>query len=189
MYRISRVLFFSASLALSLITSSVVAQQQQDKQLSKDYMEQAILTLEATKAEDDARDVMEIAANYDTTNAKANYEAGHLRLITIKKELATKYFLRIYRQDPDYRFDLTYWIGKGYQFGLDFDNAIRYYTQYKEKLAKKPGYQGRDKVDMKEVDRRILECKNGKEFVANPQPFSIVNIGKRNSFYHKKKGW
>jgi outer membrane protein OmpA-like peptidoglycan-associated protein len=177
MYRISRVLFFSVSLALSFITSALVAQQQ-DKQLSKDYMEQAILTLEATKAEDDARDVMVTAANYDTTNVKANYEAGHLHLITIKKDLATKYFLRIYRQDPDYRFDLTYWIGRAYQYGLDFDNAIRFYTLYKDKLTKKPNYQGRDKMDMKQVDRRIEECKNGKEFVANPQPYSIVNIGR-----------
>ena len=122
MYSLSRVLFFSAGIVL-VASFSVLAQQPQDKQLSKDYMEQAILTLEATKAEDDARDQMVLAANYDTTNIKANFEAGHLHLITINKDLATKYFLRIYRQDPDYRFDLTYWIGKGYQLGLD-DTSI-----------------------------------------------------------------
>ncbi len=177
MYSLLRVLIFSASIVLAS-SFSAFAQQPQDKQVSKDYMEQAILTLEATKAEDDARDVMVIAANYDTTNIKANFEAGHLHLITINKDLAIKFFLRIYRQDPDYNFALTYWIGKGYQYGLDFDNAIRFYTEYKNKLTKKPGYQGKDKVDMKEVDRRIVECNNGKEFVANPQPFSIVNIGR-----------
>src|SRR5258706_14880151 len=31
---------------------------------------------------------------------------------------------------------------------------------------------------MKEVDRRIAECKNGKEFVADPKPYSIINMGR-----------
>ncbi len=153
-------------------------QQEQDKELAKEYMLQAELTLEATRAEDDAKDQMVTAANLDTTLIKANFEAGHLYLKTVGKELAVKYFLRIYRQDPDYRFDIEYWIATSYQFGLEFDKAIDFYTRYKNKLTKKPNYQGKDKVDMKEVDRRITECKNGKEFVANPKPFSIVNIGR-----------
>jgi outer membrane protein OmpA-like peptidoglycan-associated protein len=176
MYSLLRVLIFSAGIVL--VASFSAFAQQQDKELSKEYMLQADLILEATKAEDDARDQMVVAANYDTTNIKANFEAGHLHLITINKDLAIKFFLRIYRQDPEYNFALTYWIGKGYQYGLDFDNAIRFYTEYKNKLTKKPGYQGKDKVDMKEVDRRLEECKNGKEFIAAPKPFSIINIGR-----------
>ncbi len=177
MYSLLRVFIFAASSVL-VASFTTLAQQQQDKELSKEYMLQADLILEATKAEDDARDQMVVAANYDTTNSKANFEAGHLHLITINKDLATKYFLRVYRQDADYRFDLEYWIGSSYQFGLDFDKALNYYGRYKDKLSKKLNYQGRDKVEMKEVDRRIQECKNGKEFVANPKPFSIVNIGR-----------
>ena len=155
-----------------------MAQVAQDKDLSRQYMENAVLILESTKAMDDARDSWVQAADFDTTNIKANFEAGHFHLETIGKDLANKFFLRISRQDPDYRFDLDFWIGRSYHYGLEFDKALIYYSQYREKLIGKPNYQGRDKVDLKEVDRKIQECNNGKEFVADPKNFSIVNIGK-----------
>lgn len=173
------------SMAMLLLTASAsLAQEAQDKEQAKLYMEQAELILAETRAEDDARELMVTAANLDTTYIKANFEAGHMHLITIGKERAVKFFMRIYRQDPNYRFDLEYWIGKSYQFGLDFDRAMDFYNRYRDKLIKKPNYQGKDKIDLKEVDRRILECKNGKEFLANPKPFAIVNIGREiNSEY------
>jgi len=154
------------------------AQQTQDKEQSKQYMEVAQEMMNASQAYDDIRGVMVLAADADTTNIKANFDAGELHLKTIGKDLATKYFLRIYRQDPDYRFDLEYFIGRSYQYGLDFDKAIDFFTRYKDKLTKKPNYAGRDKVDMKDADRRLQECQNGREFVANPKNFSIVNIGR-----------
>ncbi|MBK5279837.1 MAG: PD40 domain-containing protein, partial [Bacteroidia bacterium] len=152
--------------------------QEQDKEQSKLYMEQAELIMAATRAMDDARDLMITAANFDTTNIKANFDAGHYHLETIGKELAAKYFLRIARQNPGYRFDLDFWIGKSYHYGLDFDNAIKHYTQYRDNLIAQPNYAGQDKVGLIEVERKIEECKNGKEFVANPKNFSIVNMGR-----------
>ncbi len=161
-----------------LLTSSFCFAQEQDKKASLDYMQQALDVIEATKALDDARDVMVTAANLDTTNIRANFEAGHMHLQTINKDFAIKYFLRAYRQDPSYRFDLEYWIAISYQYGLKFDNAIEYYNRYRDHLLKKPNYAGKDKVEMKEVDQRIQECNNGKEFVASPKPFAITNIGR-----------
>jgi outer membrane protein OmpA-like peptidoglycan-associated protein len=176
MRSIKRILIF---LAVFIIAPQFLfAQQTQDKEQSKLYQEQAQLMIEGSLAFDDIRGVMVLAADADTTNIKANFDAGELHLKTIGKDLAKKYFLRIYRQDPDYRFDLEYFIGRSYQYGLAFDKALNFYTLYKDKLTKKPNYAGKDKVDMKEVDRRILECQNGKEFVANPKNFSIVNIGR-----------
>lgn len=177
MYSLSRVLLFLAVIALLLGSKTLVAQEQ-DKEQAKLYLEQAELILADTKAEDLARDIMVTAANFDTTFIKANFEAGRLYMVTVGKELAVKYFLRVYRQDADYRFDLEYWIGSSYQFGLQFDKATDFYTRYKNKLTKRATYQGKDKIEMKEVDRRILECKNGKEFVADPKPFSILNMGR-----------
>ncbi len=175
MYSIRRILVF---LAAFIIFSSSFAQQTQDKEQSKLYMEQAELIMEVTKAMDDAREIWITAADFDTTNIKANFEAGHFHLETIGKDLATKYFLRISRQDPDYRFDLDFWIGRSYQYGLEFDKALVYYNQYRNKVVSKPNYQGRDKIELKEVERKILECNNGKEFVANPKNFSIINLGR-----------
>ncbi|MFZ6011260.1 MAG: tetratricopeptide repeat protein [Bacteroidota bacterium] len=147
-------------------------------------MEVAEGMISETKAVDDARGLMVQAADLDTTFVKANFEAGHLHLLTIGKDLAVKYFMRVLRQDPDYNFALLFWIGKSYQFGLEFDKAIEYYNLYKDKLSKKPNYQGKDRVDLPLVDRAIFECQNGKEYVSNPGNFSIVNIGREiNSEY------
>jgi outer membrane protein OmpA-like peptidoglycan-associated protein len=171
-----RLLIFLALILSSALT--LKAQEvPQDKATSLEFMQQADEIMKATRAIDIARDQMVQAANFDTTNIRANFEAGHMHIESIGKELSVKYFLRIYRQNPTYRFDLEYWIGKAYQYGLKFDNAIDYYTRYRTKLKSKAGYAGKDKVDLSEVDRRISECKNGKEFIANPKPYTITNMG------------
>ena len=175
MHSIRCVLIFSA-LSLAVVIQGF--SQQDPKQTAREYMEVAEGMISETKAIDDARPLMAAAADMDTTFIKANYEAGHLHLLTIGKDLAVKYFLRVYRQDPDYNFAILYWIGKSYQFGLEFDKAVGFFNLYKEKLTKKSNYQGKDKIDMAMVDRAIFECKNGKEYVANPGNFSIVNIGR-----------
>ncbi len=176
MHSIYRILVFLAVfIALPRITK---AQNQQDKEQSNLYMEQAELMMAATQAVDDALDLMVTAANFDTTSVKANYQAGNMHLFTTSKDRATKYFLRIYRQDPNYRFDLPYWIGKSYQYGLEFDKAIEFFNIYKKRLEANPTYGGRDKLSMEDVERRLYECANGKEFVADPKNYSIVNLGR-----------
>jgi outer membrane protein OmpA-like peptidoglycan-associated protein len=181
MSSIQRVLIFLAFLSTLCIPSYA---QKSDQETAREYMALADEILAETKAIDDARQLVVTAADLDTTFIKANYDAGRLHLMTIGKNLASKYFLRVLRQDPDYRFDIEYSIGESYQYGENFDKALEYFNKYKEKLAKKPNYQGKDKVDLAQVDRSIFECENGKEFVANPKNFSIVNIGREiNSEY------
>lgn len=150
-----------------------------------DYFANYEEIMAATPALDQAREILTFAAEADTTYVRANYEAGHIYLITINRDDAVKYFLRVFRQEPNYKFDIEYRIGKSYQYGLQFDKAIRYYKMYKDKLTAKSNYQGKDKVDMATVDRAIKECENGKVFVANPQNYSIKNIGREiNTEYH-----
>lgn len=175
MHSIPRILVFLT--VFVLFSYAAIAQRQQDKETAELYLQQAELILSETRAVDDALELMITAANADSANIQANFQAGHLHLLTTHKDRATKYFLRIYRQDPDYRFDLPYWIGKSYQYGLAFDKAIAFYTVYSEKLKKNPGYEGQDKIEEPEVARRIFECNNGKDFVADPKNYSIVNIG------------
>jgi outer membrane protein OmpA-like peptidoglycan-associated protein len=181
MSSIKRILIF-----LTVLTAfyTQIHAQEQNKELSKELMTQAEIVMTETKALDIARDLMVQAADADTTSLRANYEAGHLHLITINRSAAVRFFLRVYRNDPAYKFDLEYRIGKSYQYGLDFDNAERYFMLYKQKLASKSTYQGRDKVDMATVDRSLNEVANGRKYVQNPLNFSIVNIGREiNSEY------
>src|SRR5689334_9052347 len=97
--------------------------QVQDKEQSKAMYELAGEMLKASQAEDDVRDILVQASDLDTTNLAANFQAGYLHLNTIKKEQAVKYLLRVYRQRPNYRFDLEYQIAQSYQLGLQFDKA------------------------------------------------------------------
>lgn len=175
----------SVLIFLTLFVFSLpVFSQEQNKELAREYMIQAEEIMNATKAIDDAREIMITAADLDTTYLKANYDAGLMHLNTINKGRSVKYFLRVYRQDPAYRFDIEYRIGEGYQYALDFEKALKFYNLYREKLTQKSNYQGRDKIDMAAVDRAIYECENGLEFVINPGNFSIVNIGREiNSEY------
>lgn len=173
MYRAGRGLIF---LIFLLVWGSGMAQQQ-DKEQARQYYEMASEIMASTKAVDDARELMVIAANYDTTNLKANTEAGLMHIRTIQKELGVKYLMRVYRQNPNFRFDLDYQIGSSYHFGLQFDKAIDFYTRYKTKLDRNPNYKGKDRVELKEVSLKLEECMTGKELVASPKPFSITNLG------------
>src|SRR5258708_34181961 len=155
-----RLLIFLALILSAALTSQA---QEQDKKLSQDLMTIAEEIMTSTRAIDQARDQMEQAANFDTTNVKANFLAGFWHIESIGKDQSIIFFLRVYRQNPNYRFDLEYWIGKGYHYGERFDQAIEFYTRYKNKLTAKSGYAGKDKMDMSEEDRRIIECNNAQE--------------------------
>ena len=171
-----RVFNFFAVLLLT-IPQFLFAQEQSDKELAEEYINQAELIMEATAAMIDARDLYVLAAEADPTNIKANWMAGDFHLKTIGKDRAVKYFLKVLELDPNYRFDIMYQIGRSYQYGMDFDNALAYYNRYLNKLKQEDGYRGIDKVELPEVTRRIYECNNAKEFVANPAHYSIVNVG------------
>jgi outer membrane protein OmpA-like peptidoglycan-associated protein len=174
MYSIRCVLIFFTLLAISIQGFS---QTEEDKKAARDYMDIADEMLAGSLALTDALGVVELAAKADTTFLRASYMAGDLRLKTVGKEQAAQYLLRVLRQDPDYNFGIEYWIGKSYQYGLEFDKALEYFNRYKNKLTKKANYQGKDRVPMADVDRSIQECNTGKTYVSNPGEFSIVNIG------------
>jgi outer membrane protein OmpA-like peptidoglycan-associated protein len=175
MYSIRSVLIFSA---LFFVLLTPVFSQQENRATADEYLKMAEDILQSTKALDDARQILVMAADMDTTYTKANYEAGEAHLSTIQKEIAVRYLMRVYRQNPEYRFDLEYWIGKSYQYGLEFDKAIDFYKRYRNKLTQKPNYQGKDKTPLNVVERSIFQCENGKKFVSEPRDFSIVNIGR-----------
>lgn len=168
--------FFAFAFILGLHFGAIA--QDENKEVAKQLVEIADEIYFEQKAVVIANEQYVAAANMDPDNIKANYMAGRTYIESVNKDRSSKYFLRAYEIDPEYRFDLLYYVGKGYQYGMDFDNALKYYNQYKEKLLKEKNYRGQDVVPLREVERNIYECENGKEFTANPANFSIVNIGK-----------
>ncbi|MBX2946364.1 MAG: PD40 domain-containing protein [Cyclobacteriaceae bacterium] len=163
---------------LAVAGTFVISFSQDTKQQAQEYLKVAELMREGSQADNDIREVLVIGANLDPENLTINFEAGRYHLMTIQKDLAVQYFMRVYEQDPNYRFHIEYLIGQSYQYGLQFDKAIEFYNRYKDRVNKRPNYQGRDKVDLATVDRNIQECENGKEFVSSPKNYSIVNISR-----------
>lgn len=173
MYSIRCVLIFLAVAVLSLTGYS----QEIDKKAAEEYLAMADEMRAGSIANNEIREIYVMAAAADPTNIKANFQAGRYHLITIGKDLAAQYLMRVYEADKNYYFSLEYHIGESYQYGMEFDKAIDFYTRYKSKLAAQPGYRGEDYTSLESTERRIAECQNGKEFVADPKNFSIVNIG------------
>ncbi|MEO1051851.1 MAG: OmpA family protein [Bacteroidota bacterium] len=168
---------FGALIFFGLISTSVFSQSD-SVALSQEYMAQADQIYSQQKeAIEIAKELYAKAADLDPNNLKANWRAGQLYLETINKDQATKYFLRIYDQDPSYRFDMLYQIGRGYHYGLDFDTALEYYEKYRKKFLAHPRYRGKDKTRLKTVERRIHECKSGKDIISKPTQYSIVPLG------------
>ncbi|UII32979.1 OmpA family protein [Fulvivirga ulvae] len=176
MYKRLRFLFFIV-LFLCFALKGFSQVSPENKKLAEDLILTAEEIMAATQAMDQAREMYVQAVEADPTNIKANYMAGDFHLRTVGKDRAVKYFLKVLELNPEYRFDITYWIGRSYQYGMNFDKALAYYNQYKAKLIQHDGYRGRDRTELPEVERRIYECENAIEFVANPAHYSIVNVG------------
>ena len=131
-----------------------------------------------------------LALEENPNNIKANFMVGVIYIETIHKPRATKYFLKAYeldaKYDPstiyeNYKASLLYYIGSAYHFGHDFDNAIQYYTRYKSNLdldftSKKIGQDVYD-YEKTYIDRKLVQCENGKEFIQNPVEVTIENLG------------
>ncbi|MCK5704874.1 MAG: PD40 domain-containing protein, partial [Cyclobacteriaceae bacterium] len=117
------------------------------------------------------------AAEMDPDNIEANYMAGRTFLETNSKASASKYLLRVYEINPNYKYNILYLIGQGFQYGLEFEKAMDYYNQYLEKVIQSPRRNGEDFTSQQEVQRRIYECRNGIEFVNAPRDYTIENAG------------
>ncbi len=170
---------------ICLIVSSTSIYSQDGKQTAADYLEIGDEIYFNQRAFEEAKNYYVQAAELDPTNVKANYMAGKVHLETTNKDRATGYFLKVYELDPDYRFDILYLIGQGYQLGLNFEQASEYYNLYRHKAQNNSEYVGVDRISIKMVDRRIYECENGIQFITYPEGYSIVNVGSKvNSEWH-----
>ncbi|MFA0960526.1 OmpA family protein [Roseivirga sp. BDSF3-8] len=174
---LKRYLILSALLVCFLTAHTDLYGQENNKQIAADLVEIAEGVLNETKAIVQACDMFIQAAETDPNNIKANFMAGQLCLETTKKPLASKYFKRVASLDAEYRFDINYLIARGYQYDQDYDNALKYYNLYRTKAIEEKNYRGLDRKMLSDVERRIFECENAKNYRANPANYKIVNVG------------
>ncbi|TAF74587.1 MAG: hypothetical protein EAZ53_08030, partial [Bacteroidetes bacterium] len=118
------------------------------------------------------------AIEINPNNINANVMAGRCYLETINKELSVNYLIKAYELDKNVIPDILYRIGQGYHLGARFDDAIKYYELYKQSLTDERTAKLGSNI-MNEViraDRKIGECKVGKELYLNRQNYIIENL-------------
>ena len=164
-------------IALFLLISVLPLRAQDNADVAQQYVELADEIMRETKAYEDARDLYITASNLDPNNVRANYMSGITMLQSVTKGKAFDYFEKVYKEEPDYSFDLLYKLGASLHYGYKFDEATKYYEQYLDKLAANPDYLGNDIVEESVVKRKIFECEQGKILMEFPEEVEIVNLG------------
>jgi outer membrane protein OmpA-like peptidoglycan-associated protein len=112
------------------------------------------------------------AYNLNPYNADLNYKLGMCFLNSSEKFKAVDYFVSAYKLKPTVTRDIHYYIGRGYHLIGEWDKALYEYELYKKVLTNKDDLQ-----QILEVNKRIEECKHGKELTANPERVWIDNLG------------
>lgn len=103
-------------------------------------------------------------------NAEINYKIGSLYIHMIYKHRSLPYLEKAFALNPKISNDIHKLLGISYHYNLMWDKAIEQYELARETLKKDDPFQAK-------IDRKIYECNNGKEFMANPVEARIVNMG------------
>jgi len=120
-----------------------------------------------------ARDHYLFANQYNSENAELNYKIGICYLYSDDKFKAVDYFLKAYELKPELSGRIHYLLGRAYHLMLEFDKAKDHYLTYKSQLT--PDENITELSDA--VEKLIIECNHGKEFMQEPQRVIIQNVG------------
>jgi outer membrane protein OmpA-like peptidoglycan-associated protein len=114
----------------------------------------------------------EKAQAFNPKNAMLNYKIGNCLLNSIYKWKALKYFQTAYALHGGVAHDIHMKLGMGLQLNYKWKEAIEKFELYRKLLNQK------DHVNqIMFVNKRIEECRNGIELVANPERVWIDNLG------------
>lgn len=118
------------------------------------------------------------ANNFNPNNSTLNFKIGVCLLNSSDKAEALSYFLKAQNLKPNVDIKIEFAIAQSYQYSLMFDSAIVHYNLFKQT------YNEADKSTiLKQIDKRISECENGKILVQNPIKINIENVSNINSKY------
>jgi outer membrane protein OmpA-like peptidoglycan-associated protein len=115
----------------------------------------------------------EKANAFNPNNAGLNYMLGVCYINGNRKFKSLEFFKKAHTLKADIQPDILFYLGRGNQLLLKFDEAITHYENYKKTLDPKK------QADVIAVtSKKIMECKNGKALVAEPVNVWIDNMGK-----------
>ena len=108
------------------------------------------------------------AYSFNPNNIVLNYRIGNAFLHAANKTRALEYLKKAYEMNPEIDSAITFYLGEASHLNHDFDNAISFYNLYKSSPKRHPRF---------DPDKRIQECNDGKNLVANPVRVIIENLG------------
>lgn len=129
---------------------------------------------------EDAFDVYEQAIGMNPNNVMAYYMSGRCLLATsTRKGESVEFFKKAYELDPEVSSKIFWYIGQGYHFNYQFDEARNYYLLFKEELeTNRRLFLNEDVAALKaSVERKIYECENAKEYLKAIKKVTITNLG------------
>ncbi len=143
--------------------------------LANDFFQLGMETYNYTSKKD-AKDLFVQATNYNPALAKAHFMVGKCIIETVNRGESLDYFLQAYDLNPKVDEDILNYIAKSYHYSFDFDNAMAYYTRYRDFIEGLRIWQKQERLAA--IDLNIRECVNGKLYKANPVNVQIRNLGK-----------
>jgi tetratricopeptide (TPR) repeat protein len=121
------------------------------------------------------------AQEFNPNNAVLNFKIGICYLNSCNKAASLGYFLKAKELNPKVDPKINYAIAQAYHYSLKFDEAIATYTEYLEKNLSES-----DRAVLSpQIQKKILECKQGKKLVESAVNVKIENLGASlNSIYN-----
>lgn len=106
----------------------------------------------------------------DQKNTEYNQRIAESYLLSNSIKAKAISYLELIIKQEKYPDEIWYDLGKAYHFANRFDEAIRAYNKYKEKI--------KDKTEIEKVTHLIEQCHNGQELVKHPLNVTFENLGK-----------
>lgn len=123
---------------------------------------------------------------FNPDNALLNYKIGQCYLFgSIYKTKSILYFEKAQMLNPNVDKNLYYMLGQAYQINAEWDKAIDNYKKHQKVLAAlPPSKESNIEKEKEETEKKIQECKTGKELYAKPiRAFSDILPETVNSKY------
>ena len=119
----------------------------------------------------DAIAPLNTANAFNPNNARLNYMLGFIGFLKEPSSGQTlKYFETANKLDPAVESDLAYWLAWTYHLNSRWDDAIKHYQLFLQSSKK-------NAMETEDVNKKITECQNGKQFSSIPERVFIDNLG------------
>lgn len=111
------------------------------------------------------------AQEFNPYSSILNFKIGVCYLYSNQKFKSLEYLQFAYKVNPEVDPNINFYLAQAYQLRGEFETAIEYYNKQKDLIDSK------DDMQRIFINKKIRECRNGMEMVANPVRVWIDNLG------------